>query len=237
MRHLKAKKSSQGVSLVELSLVLLGFALITVLIFINQRSRQAHTEAIQASEAIKTIFKDSQNMLINQVNFQGLDMGVVSNAHNLPSAIGQGPNFHMPWGGSLTLASSTSTIATDDLAALTLTAVPQQQCQEIATTVSPFLYDTTINGQVVALTPGPTTQMPGRANVDFDKLKAQCQATNTMVFRQIKELDLSLFVHPDDQNRDVFNPAQNGATATQLQQLKTNRILALQKRETVQAGL
>ena len=52
-----------------------------------------------------------------------------------------------------------------------------------------------------------------------------------MVFRQLKNLDPSLFVEFDDINRNVFT--LNTALAAQL----ARRRAAIQARETVQAGL
>ena len=224
-------KQQQGLSLIELLLVLAAFAVMLTLIFVGNKWRTVHTQSLEAEDSIVALFKSAQNVMSNQINFTNLSMSTISGLRDFPSVLGSGSTYHMPWGGSVTIGPSSSPADTNDLVAITMTNVPIGQCQQIATVISPKIYDTTINGQVVALTPPPTTEMPGRANVDFSKLQADCTDSNTMVFRQLKNLDPSLFVEFDDINRNVFT--LNTALAAQL----ARRRAAIQARETVQAGL
>jgi Tfp pilus assembly protein FimT len=222
-----------GLSLVELLLVLAGFAVMLLLVLVGNEGRTAHSQALQAGDAVTAVMGASQEVTTNQQDFTGLTMSDVAQMRNMPSILGKGPVFHVPWGGVFTLGASSSSVDTDDLVSVTLTKVPQRQCQDMATTLSPSLYDTTVNGKVVALTPAPTTQMPGRTNVDFSKLQTLCLATdnNTMVFRQMKTLDATLFVHPDDFDRQVF------VLNTELAAQRQRRAAAIQAREAVQSGL
>lgn len=232
-QNLKSSHSQKGLSLLELMLVLLGFAMILVLIFVQNISRQEHTQSLQAADAINNVFNDLQDIVTNQVDFTGISMTTVAKMNNLPVMLGKGPSYHTPWGGDFSLAPSSSSVGSNDLAAITLTGVPKSQCQQIATIVSPTIYDTTVNGSVVPLGPPPTTQMPGRANVDFNKLQALCNNSNTMVFRQLKNLNPTLYVHGDDTQRYALNPAMNPILGAQM----ANRRAAIQARETVQSGL
>lgn len=220
----------KGASLLEVLLVLAAFAVLIVLILVGNSWRQAHTQSVQAEDAITAVFGGLQDIVINQKDFAGISMTTVANMRNLPVMLGAGPIYKTPWGGVFSLARSSSPADTNDLAAITLTLVPRTQCQDIATSLSPFLYDTKVNGKVVALGPPPTTQMPGRANVIFSKLQLSCKDSNTMIFRQMKSLNASLFVKPEDVDASVLT---DPVLVTQ----RAKRFQALQSRETIQSAL
>ena len=77
-----------------------------------------------------------------------------------------------------------------DLVTVETTNIPQDECVIILQQVSPFVYDTYVNGNLVGLerTEGNTV---ARNSLNFTQALPLCQASNTMRFRKLKELNLS----------------------------------------------
>jgi hypothetical protein len=110
------------------------------------------------------------------------------------------------WGGSFTVGVQSSTPSSlpacattgagpaNDLLTITVSKIPAGVCTQLIATIAPQVYDTQVNGHLVALSPAPGNGVQGRSGVNFTKSGSFCTsaaAGNTLQFRSLKPLDFS----------------------------------------------
>lgn len=218
MSPMRARSLSRGFTVIEFMLALmLGMLVVAVGLSVGYQHAQ-DVKAQEVGQAILQVRADADaaySMSIGYVTMDGtqanlpdlyvldnrLPMGVV-NGNPDPAAKPAVADLTNEWGGQFTMGveSSTNTATpacsaapvgpAHDLLTITVDKVPSSVCMSLITQLSPQMYDTYVNGQLVALTPPPGNGVPGRRAVDVTQAGPLCSASDvaTIKFRSLKPL-------------------------------------------------
>ncbi len=252
-------KRCSGFTVIEFALaIIVGLLIVASAVMVGaHRSEDLH--AYEAATAIldirdtaaqayasNTAYTDSAGTAVTLPLLFGLNnrlpRAVINNA--APGSTPTAAQLGNIWGGTYAVgvASSTNTATPAcavapvgpamDILSITITKVPAQACVDMVGQVAPRMYDTTVNGSLVALTPPPASGLPGRGFVKMSQAAPLCNGSaNTIVFRALKPLNFSTL---------RSNPMTSNPTSAELACLNPqyNRVMnAMAARETAQAAL
>lgn len=208
MRHFFSKRN-QGFTLIEFMLAVGVGVGITAAVWAAYLPRQRSHETSRARDAIFEIIAQSNKAYAAQAGFFTLNDGgtqvpiefneYVNAIRSTPTILvadSEGGFTHL-WGGDWELSADSSTCATDcayDLITQRLTDVPPWACVQLVNTSSQYVYDTHVNGDLVALLPAPTETAPGRNETNAAQVVDLCSENeNELVFRDLKEINFTHF--------------------------------------------
>lgn len=195
-------KSQKGYTLTELILTLGIGAIIASAVWRVYAERRVMDRASRHAEAIQGLFRAADRTYAQSIEYATVDNAgakVNVSLDRLAAAMsGDVPKEVVPlasgysnyWGGTWVVSTASTASGIADLAVVETTLVPQAECRVILQQVSPFVYDTYVNGRLVGLqmTSGTTV---ARNSLNYAQALPLCSASNTMRFRKLKELELS----------------------------------------------
>jgi hypothetical protein len=208
-----------GFALIELLLVLGVGVLIISLVWSTYASRNEDVKVVRTLDGLNRLVDIADSSYSTTAGYSRVvgattQYATVADLHasakELPDSIldlGAGAYSNL-WGGTWTASVENSTGTAADLLALTVTQLPSYACLQLVGFASPKMYDTTINGTLVGLSPARTTAVLGRSEIRVPTTVSLCAAaTNTIKFRHFKPVDYTMLRnHPFGQTLDP-NPA------------------------------
>ena len=194
---------SRGYSLIELILTLGIGSIIAMAVWSVFGERQVLVRATKQAQAVHSIFYQADRAYASSIEFTvgdgaggvlplNLERLSVAARGDLPAElIGDPGDFTNEWGGRWTLSTGSATGAFQDLAILETDQVPQSECRMMLQQVSPFIYDTYVNGSLVGLQLNEADSLY-RNSLNFTQALPLCQGgNNTLRFRKIKDINLT----------------------------------------------
>jgi len=99
-------------------------------------------------------------------------------------------NFGDLWNGNLVVGTGSTDGSTQDLLTISISQVPGDSCIQLLAALAPVQYATTVNGNLVPLSPPPDAQGNGYNQVKWSQAAPLClNNNNTMVFSLLKPLN------------------------------------------------
>ena len=194
----------KGLALVELIITLGIGALIATSVWVAFAERRVISTGSTQAFAVTDLMDLADRSYASSIGFStggsgasqsiSLDQLAASAQNDLPAGVSvAGGGDVNDFGGAWTVtAESTNGGTTLDLVRIQATNIPRGQCRVMLQQVSPFIYDTRVNGTLVGLerTAGNST-LTTRNSLNFAQALPLCQATNTMQFRRMKAMKLT----------------------------------------------
>lgn len=193
-----ARKASRGFTLIELALVLGIGALITAGVYASFASRNQDIKVRTSVQDMDLLVQAADRAYASRYEYRigttDANLAAIRTAaRELPASFFDegGGTFTNPWGGLWSVGVASTDASTGNLLTISVQDIPSYACVRMASTAAPRFYDTTINGNLVALTPARTPTSQGRSDVDIAQVTALCAASeeNDMVFRRLKPAD------------------------------------------------
>jgi prepilin-type N-terminal cleavage/methylation domain-containing protein len=152
MKHaLKAgvvKKLVRGMTLVEVSIVLIIVGIIGALMFAILPSLMASAKARNETELLRTVINSVHKLRSNKPNFAGVDTALVVSSGVVPSAMVNGTSIVNQQAGTITIAAATVTTA-NDAVTMTSTNYSDALCKELAVNMESAVARIAVNGTEV----------------------------------------------------------------------------------------
>lgn len=142
-------------------------------------------------------------------------------------------DFTSPWGGAVTVGTASTDGVTQDLLTITLASVPPDVCTTLLSILAPDQYSTTVNGNLVGLSPPPDAAGNGYTQVNWSQAGPLCNAStgNTIVFSVLKPLNFFNLRHP------IVTPTLSPTEAAMLNPEYARVINAIAARNAAQGAL
>lgn len=203
IRRSRAPRPQKGYALAELILTLGIGTIIAASVWSVFSERREADRATRHAEAINSLLFQADRAYALSIEFAteptpgnklpiSLDRLVAAASADIPVQIESSPSgFVNYWGGTWSVnAESTNGGGVLDLVVLETTQVPRNECTIILQQVSPYVYDSYVNGRLVGLerTEGNTV---ARNSLNYSQALPLCMSSNTMRFRKLKDLNLS----------------------------------------------
>lgn len=204
MPSLPLRRREKGLALVELIITLGIGSLIALSVWVAFADRKVISTGATHAFAVTDLMDMADRSYASSIGFStgtgtaalpvSLDRLAASAQNDLPAGVSvSGAAYENNFGGGWTVtAESTNGGATLDLVRVETTNIPRGQCRVMLQQVSPYVYDTRVNGNLVGLerTAGNST-LTTRNSLNFTQALPLCQATNTMSFRRMKSIRLT----------------------------------------------
>lgn len=202
-RRFSSRRPQKGYALAELILTLGIGTIIAASVWGVYAERRVANRATKHADAIQSLFHQSDKVYALSIEFVtvdgsgtevplSLDRLAAATSADIPVEVQPSASGYVNyWGGTWNVGTaSTNGGSVLDLVTVETTNIPQDECIIILQQVSPFVYDTYVNGNLVGLerTEGNTV---ARNSLNFTQALPLCQDSNTMRFRKLKELNLS----------------------------------------------
>lgn len=253
-----------GYTLLELLMTMGIGVIIASSIWSAYASHKVITDADGQSSTVRALFKSADSAYALSIEFAttdttgtrnpiSLDQVVAATSGELPQGLsssvsGGVATYSNLWGGAVSMtAESSDGGATLDLLKIETKGIPESQCRRMLENLSPFVYDTRVNGSLVKLDLDPGADVNHRTNLNFKQAYPLCVASNTMDFRRLKELNLSALrrikpytqtLTPEEQGLGPACPSQDHCIYDQAFLPNYTRLqAALAAREAAQQGI
>ncbi len=197
-------RRQKGLALVELIITLGIGSLIALSVWVAYADRRVISNGTTQAFAVTDLMDLADRSYSSSIGFAigsgstaqplSLDRLAVAANNELPSGVAvAGGSYVNNFGGPWSMAAeSTNGGTTLDLVAVETSGIPRGECQVMLQQVAPFIYDTTVNGNLVGLerTAG-NSELTTRNSLNFGQALPLCQASNTMKFRRLKSIRLT----------------------------------------------
>lgn len=203
MRALPLRPRQAGYALIELILVLGIGTFMAGAVWSVYAERRTVMRAAAHAQAVLALLDSADQVYSLSIEFAtedasgdktsvSLDSLAASASGELPAVVGTTESgYGNVWDGFWVVTAGSSDGGTTlDMMEVQLTQVPEAECRLILPQVSPFIYDTNVNGQLVSLENAPGNTV-ARSTLNYAQALPLCAKVNTMTFRRLKTLDLS----------------------------------------------
>lgn len=212
-------RSSRGFTLIEFIIALvLGLLIVAVGLSVGfGRAQDANAQELQSAiTQVRQTADGAYAQSIGYVTSDGVPVsgpglfaldnrlpeGVVNTA---PSGSPTAAQIQNGWGGAFSLGVESTTAsatpacaagpsgAANDLLTITVDKIPSKACITLLSGLAPQMYDSYVNGKLVALSPGPGNGVQGRSGVNVSQAGPLCSAqpVASIKFRSLKPVNIA----------------------------------------------
>lgn len=193
----------KGFTLVEALLSITVGLLMAVISFVGFKSFSDDLNIEKEAALLKYIITTADAISASSSNYQipttsgpvsltsALIIQAQGDENKFPVGTGiVGTNIWGPIGSQINVSVTSSTGTAYDLLTLRVDNLSSKQCLNLLNKMVNNIYDISVNGSLIALSPAPTNNSAGRNEINYAKASPLCAGTQkTVVFRKLKDIN------------------------------------------------